>query len=146
MIEGSVLVPTGRSSWEFGVGKDYKTKARKDYGERPHELSAEERSKHTFMFVTPRTKTPLFEVGPRESFPLHLWSYLPVPVRFDVCGVLPALSLTFNCPIRVGSIINPNFGDYTDNFIDIAGTTSTMFVAWSDGRYNIPHRSHLIRE
>lgn len=40
--------------------------------------------------------------------------------------------------LSVGSIIVPNFGDYTDNFIDITGTTSTMFVAWSDGRYNIP--------
>ena len=40
--------------------------------------------------------------------------------------------------LSVGSIINPNFGDYTDNFIDISGTTSTMFVAWSDGRLNIP--------
>ena len=40
--------------------------------------------------------------------------------------------------LSVGSIINPNFGDYTDNFIDVSGTTSTMFVAWSDGRYNIP--------
>ena len=40
--------------------------------------------------------------------------------------------------LSVGSIINPNFGDYTDNFIDISGTTSTMFVAWSDGRFNIP--------
>jgi len=25
--------------------------------------------------------------------------YVPVPVRFDVCGLLLALSLTFNCPI-----------------------------------------------
>lgn len=40
--------------------------------------------------------------------------------------------------LSVGSIIVPNFGDYTDNFINISGTTSTMFVAWSDGRYNIP--------
>jgi hypothetical protein len=40
--------------------------------------------------------------------------------------------------LSVGSIITPNFGDYTDNFIDISDTTSTMFVAWSDGRYNIP--------
>lgn len=40
--------------------------------------------------------------------------------------------------LSVGSIIVPNFGDYTDNFIDITGTTSTMFVAWSDGRHNIP--------
>lgn len=40
--------------------------------------------------------------------------------------------------LSVGSIIVPNFGDYTDNYIDISGTVSTMFVAWSDGRYNIP--------
>lgn len=40
--------------------------------------------------------------------------------------------------LSVGSIIIPNFGDYTDNFINVSRTTSTMFVAWSDGRYNIP--------
>ena len=40
--------------------------------------------------------------------------------------------------LSVGSIINPNFGDYTDDFIRVSGTTSTMFVAWSDGRFNIP--------
>src|SRR5215467_11857706 len=40
--------------------------------------------------------------------------------------------------LSVGSIIIPNFGDYTDNFIDISGSLQGMFVAWSDGRYNIP--------
>lgn len=40
--------------------------------------------------------------------------------------------------LSVGSIIIPNFGDYTDNYVDINGTISTLFVAWSDGRYNIP--------
>ena len=28
-------------------------------------------------------------------------SYFPVPVSFAVCGVLAALSLTLNCPVRV---------------------------------------------
>jgi len=41
--------------------------------------------------------------------------------------------------LSVGSIIVPNFGDYTDNFIDLLpGGGSTMYAAWSDGRYNIP--------
>lgn len=40
--------------------------------------------------------------------------------------------------LSVGSIIIPNFGDYTDNFIDISGSMQGLFVAWSDGRYNIP--------
>src|SRR5712692_3745375 len=54
VIEGNVFVPMGRSIWELGAGKDYKTKAGKDYDKRTKELSAEERSKHTFIFVTPR--------------------------------------------------------------------------------------------
>jgi hypothetical protein len=54
VIEGNVFVPVGHSIWEFGAGKDYKTKARKDYDKRTSELSPEERSKHTFIFVTPR--------------------------------------------------------------------------------------------
>jgi len=54
VVEGNVFVPVGRSIWEFGAGKDYKAKAGKDYGKRTKELSPEERSKHTFTFVTPR--------------------------------------------------------------------------------------------
>ena len=34
----------------------------------------------------------------------------------------------------VSSIIIPNFGDYTDNYV--AG--GTLFVAWSDGRPGVP--------
>jgi hypothetical protein len=34
----------------------------------------------------------------------------------------------------VSSIIIPNFGDYTDNYL----LGSTLYVAWSDGRLGIP--------
>ncbi len=54
VVEGNVFVPVGRSLWEFGAGKDYKTKAGKDYDKRTNGLSQEERAKHTFIFVTPR--------------------------------------------------------------------------------------------
>ena len=67
---------------------------------------------------------------------------------FAALGVDPTTSASPSTNVRVtniatdwlsvGSIIIPNFGDYTDNYIDISGTTSTMFAAWSDGRYNIP--------
>jgi hypothetical protein len=41
--------------------------------------------------------------------------------------------------LSVGSIITPNFGDYTDNFVELlSGGGSRMYAAWSDGRYNIP--------
>ncbi|HEV2382469.1 MAG TPA: hypothetical protein VG206_22105, partial [Terriglobia bacterium] len=41
--------------------------------------------------------------------------------------------------LSVGSIIIPNFGDYTDNFIELlSGGAVTDYAAWSDGRYNIP--------
>ena len=36
------------------------------------------------------------------------------------------------------SIIIPNFGDYTDNYVRIVSGTATLFAAWSDGRYTIP--------
>jgi hypothetical protein len=54
VAEGNVFVPVGRSIWEFGAGKNYKTKASEDYEKRTKELSPEERSKHTFIVVTPR--------------------------------------------------------------------------------------------
>ena len=41
----------------------------------------------------------------------------------------------------VSSDITPNFGDYTDNYIDSAsgkGLTARIFAAWSDGRSNDP--------
>ena len=51
---GNVFVPEGRSIWEFGAGKDYKSKASADYGKRTAELSTEDRSHQTFAFVTSR--------------------------------------------------------------------------------------------
>lgn len=38
----------------------------------------------------------------------------------------------------VGSIIAPNFGDYTDNFTELLSGAGIDFAAWSDGRLNIP--------
>jgi hypothetical protein len=43
---------------------------------------------------------------------------------------------------NVSSDINPNFGDYTDNYV-IATTGSSptgtkVYVAWSDGRLGVP--------
>jgi hypothetical protein len=54
VLEGNVFAPKGRSIWEFGAGAHYKTKANEDYDKRTKELSPEERSTHTFTFVTSR--------------------------------------------------------------------------------------------
>jgi hypothetical protein len=37
--------------------------------------------------------------------------------------------------LATSSVIVPNFGDYTDNFVS---ASNTLFVAWSDGRSNVP--------
>lgn len=68
--------------------------------------------------------------------------------KTDVYGALnlnPTMSSTPGSNLRItnestdwlatGSIINPNFGDYTDNFVS---ASNTLFVAWSDGRYGVP--------
>ena len=47
-------VPEGKSFWEFGADRRPSTKAEKDYRDRLHALSAEERAQCTFVFVTPR--------------------------------------------------------------------------------------------
>ena len=41
--------------------------------------------------------------------------------------------------LAVSSIIIPNFGDYTDNYV-VPGKASggRLFVAWSDGRISVP--------
>jgi hypothetical protein len=52
--KGNVFVPEERSIWEFGVGKDYKSKAGSDYAKRTEELSPQDRSRQSFIFVTSR--------------------------------------------------------------------------------------------
>jgi hypothetical protein len=68
--------------------------------------------------------------------------------RTDVFGALnvkPTMSSSPGSNTRItnqstdwlatGSIIVPNFGDYTDNFVS---ASNTLFVAWSDGRSGVP--------
>ena len=67
---------------------------------------------------------------------------------FAALGVNPRTTSTPSSNTRVtnvasnwlsnSSLIIPNFGDYTDNFVDIASGEATLFAAWSDGRYTIP--------
>jgi len=67
---------------------------------------------------------------------------------FAALGVNPRTTSTPSSNTRVtnlpsnwlsnSSLITPNFSDYTDNFVDTASGTATLFAAWSDGRYTIP--------
>jgi hypothetical protein len=52
--DGVLFVPEGLTIWEFGAGASYKTKADEDFTKRTEELSAQERGRHSFVFVTPR--------------------------------------------------------------------------------------------
>ncbi len=47
-------VPEGESGWEFGTSEDPKTKANKDYAARSAKAEPIDKSKATFVFVTPR--------------------------------------------------------------------------------------------
>jgi hypothetical protein len=49
------FVPTGTSIWEFGVGADAISKATGDFEKRTKQVSEDEQSNSTFVFVTPRT-------------------------------------------------------------------------------------------
>lgn len=51
---GTEFVPSGESIWEMGVNQDPQTKASKDAARRCEQLTLEERSERTFVFVTPR--------------------------------------------------------------------------------------------
>lgn len=48
-------VPAGASYWEIGTGADPKTKASTDFKKRTEALSAEDRAKSSFVFVTSRS-------------------------------------------------------------------------------------------
>ena len=52
--EGTPWIPEGRSGWEFGVTEDFRQKAKRDFEKRTGQLTAEERSSITYIFVTPR--------------------------------------------------------------------------------------------
>lgn len=54
VLEGNVFVPQGRSIWEFGTGKDFKSKADQDYEKRKQEVTPAQRSSQAFVFVTSR--------------------------------------------------------------------------------------------
>ena len=49
------FVPAGASYWELGCGADPQSKATKEFRERTKLLSAEDRGKSTFIFMTPRS-------------------------------------------------------------------------------------------
>lgn len=51
---GDAWVPQGRSCWEMGKSKGYKTKADDDYAKRTGETPADQRRETAFVFVTPR--------------------------------------------------------------------------------------------
>lgn len=68
--------------------------------------------------------------------------------KTDVYGALNVKPTTENTPgsnlritnestdwLATSSVIVPNFGDYTDNFVS---PSNTLFVAWSDGRSGVP--------
>jgi hypothetical protein len=54
VVERSTFVPEGRSVWEMGAGANYKAKADEDFKKRTEQLTADERSGMSFIFVTPR--------------------------------------------------------------------------------------------
>lgn len=47
-------VPSGESGWEFGCNADPKSKAEDDYSRRTRNVTANERTNTTFVFVSPR--------------------------------------------------------------------------------------------
>lgn len=52
---GKGFVPKGKSIWEFGTNRDYKTKASSDFEKRSGEVSAEIQRETTYVFVSPWT-------------------------------------------------------------------------------------------
>jgi len=51
---GTAWIPSGPSRWEIGCDKNIERKANKEYSKRTEQTGVEERSKCTFVFVTPR--------------------------------------------------------------------------------------------
>jgi hypothetical protein len=62
VVTGTTFVPEGISIWEFGTGENYERKASDDFKKRTDAMSAEDRAKRTFTFVTSR----LWDGGPEK--------------------------------------------------------------------------------
>jgi hypothetical protein len=59
---GTAFVPDGISIWEFGTGENYERKASDDFKKRTDAMSAEDRAKRTFTFVSSR----IWDGGPEK--------------------------------------------------------------------------------
>jgi transcriptional regulator with XRE-family HTH domain len=68
----SAFVPSGTSGWELGVDKDPRQKAEEDYRNRTKNSSGLDKSKTTFIFVTPRKWTKKSEWC-QEKNDLRVW-------------------------------------------------------------------------
>jgi len=62
VVTGTTFVPSGLSIWEFGAGEKYEKKASEDFKTRTDKLSAEDRARQTFTFVTSR----IWDGGPEK--------------------------------------------------------------------------------
>lgn len=54
VLEGTDHIPSGKSVWEIGSGKEPKAKAERDYKTRTKEVNDTDFAETTFVFVTPR--------------------------------------------------------------------------------------------
>ena len=53
-VSATPWIPEGTSQWEFGTSRNPQSKAQTDYAARLKSVDSEERSRSTFIFVTPR--------------------------------------------------------------------------------------------
>lgn len=115
VVSETTFVPAGRSIWEFGTGENYEDKASSDFKKRTEEVSADDRAKQTFTFVTSRiwdggpgdwekerTSSGWLKVRALDATSLELWlsdcpsvsltlakalGFIP-PTGTDYCGFL----------------------------------------------------------
>jgi hypothetical protein len=62
VVTETTFVPAGPSIWEFGTGENYEDKASSDFKKRTEEVSADDRARQTFTFVTSR----IWDGGPSD--------------------------------------------------------------------------------
>ena len=74
-------IPEGKFSWEFGVGKDPRRKAGRDYAARLRSVPANARAECAFVFVTPRNWK---EVRAFDAGDLERWLEVSVPARIRI--------------------------------------------------------------
>lgn len=77
VVDGTEYVPSGKSRWEMGSGRDFKDKAEREFNKRSKQIDPSQAASITFVFVTPYVWTDV-DSWVNEKEEKKIWKNLKV--------------------------------------------------------------------